>query len=584
MRLRGKMLAAALGLCVLLASVWPMAAAETVLPSGVADEALAAEIEAFVAEHEATTAGMAVSVFRQEAPVYTGYFGAANKEAALPVDETTVMEWGSATKLLVWVSVMQLWEQGLIDLDADVRSYLPDHFLTTLSYDTPVTMLDLMNHTAGFQEVYADLFVKDASAILPLGEMLQAHAPAQIYEPGTVTAYSNWGAALAAYIVECVSGDFFVDYVHAHIFSPLGMTHSALAPDLSDNAWVQEQRQQLASYTADGTLMPDSFYYITLYPAGMCTSTLSDFATFAQALLDPASPLFEQARTWQTLFTPTNTLGEADMPVNMHGFWVVPYGVLTVGHGGNTAGCSSYMLLAPGEGVGAVVMTNQSAETVYNMDMMTLIFGDYSAEQVFTETRQTPEGLYRIARTMREGPFKPISFSFYGGDYWTDDEFWAVGSANGVDTVCMPYGDYLRVSPGTIVLEVALVAAWGTALVCAAVSVVAAVGRRCLRRPRKPLGGWRFAAALSQLAAAMVFALMAKLALSYAVASSYSWLCGVIGVLALVMLALAGWGGVLLRWTLLTKRQRIWNGLTLLLLLVTVANIGYWNLFMWWKI
>lgn len=584
MRVRGKMLAVVLGLCVLLASAWPMMAAETVLPSGVADEALAAEIETFVAEHEATTAGMAVSVFRQDAPVYTGYFGAANKERAVPVDEETVMEWGSATKLLVWVSVMQLWEQGMIDLDADVCSYLPEDFLTTLSYDTPVTMLDLMNHTAGFQEVYADLFVKDASAILPLGEMLQAHEPAQIYDPGTVTAYSNWGAALAAYIVECVSGESFVDYVHEHIFSPLGMMHSALAPDLSDNVWVQEQRQQLASYTAEGTLMSDSFYYITLYPAGMCTSTLSDFTAFAQALLNPASPLFEQASTWETLFTPTNTLDETNLPVNMHGLWVVPYGVLTVGHGGNTAGCSSYVLLAPEEGVGAVVMTNQSAETVYNTDMMTLIFGDFSADQVFTETRQTPEGLYRSARTMREGPFKPISLSFYGDDYWADNEYWAAGSANGVDIVCMPYGDYLRVSPGTIALEVALVAAWGVALVCAAVSVVAAVGRRCLRRPRKTLGGWRFAAALSQLAAAVAVAVIVQQAMSYAVASSYSWLCGVIGVLALVMLVLAGWGGVRLRRALLTKRQRLWNGVVVLLLLVTVVNIGYWNLFMWWKI
>ena len=94
-----------------------------------------------------------------------------------------------------------------------------------------------------------------------------AHEPEQIYEPGTVTAYSNWGVALAAYIVECVSGMSFADYVHQNIFEPLGMEHTAIAVNLSDNTWVQEQRSELECYTIDGELIEDCFYYITLYPA-----------------------------------------------------------------------------------------------------------------------------------------------------------------------------------------------------------------------------------------------------------------------------------------------------------------------------
>ena len=112
-------------------------------------------------------------------------------------------------KLLVWVSVMQLYEQGKLELDRDISHYLPDGFLSNLSYDMPVTMLNLMNHNAGFQEVYADVMVTDADYIVSLEEALRKHKPAQIYKPGTVTAYSNWGVALAGFIVEQVSGVSF---------------------------------------------------------------------------------------------------------------------------------------------------------------------------------------------------------------------------------------------------------------------------------------------------------------------------------------------------------------------------------------
>lgn len=133
------------------------------------------------------------------------------------------MSWGSATKSRVWISVMQLWEQGKIDLDADIREYLPADFLTNLRYGAPVTITHLMNHNAGFQEAYADLFVKDPGAVRSLEDALKAHEPEQIYAPGTVTAYSNWGVALAGYIVERISGEDFAGYVHRHIFEPLGM-------------------------------------------------------------------------------------------------------------------------------------------------------------------------------------------------------------------------------------------------------------------------------------------------------------------------------------------------------------------------
>lgn len=260
-------------------------AAEQTLPSGIEKVQLEAKVDEYVAKHERTTAGMAVAVFDGTDELFKKYYGYVDVEDQIAVSEDSVFEWGSATKLLVWVSVMQLYEQGKLELDSDISDYLPDGFLSNLSYDMPVTMLNLMNHNAGFQEVYVDVMVTDADYIGSLEEALRKHKPAQIYMPGTVTAYSNWGVALAGFIVEQVSGVSFSEYVHENIFEPLQMEHSALSLDLSDNEWVQQKRKELQCYTTERDLIPDCFYHITLYPAGMCTSTLDDFEKFAAALL-----------------------------------------------------------------------------------------------------------------------------------------------------------------------------------------------------------------------------------------------------------------------------------------------------------
>lgn len=563
-------------------------AAEAKLPSGIDYEELGTQIEEFVSEHEDTTAGMSVSVFKQDDTVYMDYFGYADKEVGIAVDQDTVMEWGSATKLLVWVSVMQLWEQGQIDLDADIREYLPDGFLTNLKFDVPVTMKNLMNHNAGFQDVYADLFVKEHDAIRTLEDSLKAHEPEQIYEPGTVTAYSNWGVALAAYIVERISGESFDDYVHQYIFDPLDMKHSALSVDLSDNIWVQEKRKELQCYTVDGTLIPDCFYYITLYPAGMCTSTLADFETFGKALLNENSLLFRNEETWKTLFTPTAYLGDSDVPSNYHGLWVLPYGVETLGHGGNTAGCSSYLLLDLHNGIGAVVMTNQSNEIVYNSEMMELIFGEFSEQNYFDTGRSKPEGIYRPARTVRTGPFKLMSLSFMF-DEVESDEFWMMGTSSGIEKICFPYADYVRVPVWQFVLEMALFVLWIAALAFSIISLLVKFIRRivCVCRKKSiiiPLGKWSMLAAIVQLATIVVLAVAVARASSYALASSYTWMVVMIGVIAVLMAVLIVYGIVTLQKTESTIKRKIFNWVTVVLMAITVVNIMYWNLFMWWKI
>ena len=173
-----------------------------------------AGIDQYTDEHSEDLSGMAVSVFDDEGIVCEKYYGYADRENAQTVDENTVFEWGSSSKTLVWVSVMQQIEQGNIDPDADIEEYLPEGFLTNRAYAKPVTMTNLMNHNAGYQEMAADLMLGKEYEVPSLAEALKKYEPVQVYEPGTVTAYSNWGTALAAYVVERVSGQDFSDYVH----------------------------------------------------------------------------------------------------------------------------------------------------------------------------------------------------------------------------------------------------------------------------------------------------------------------------------------------------------------------------------
>lgn len=169
--------------------------AQKYLPSGIKYEDLPQEIESYLGNYKDTNYGLNVIVYDRNQIIYENYFGYLDKEAGLKADFDSVYEWRSISKLLVWVSIMQLYEADKIDLNRDIREYLPDNFLNNLSYDKPITILDLMNHKAGFQDTYF-IQTTDPSEIKSLDDTLSTNQPRQIYEPGQHTGYSNWGAAL----------------------------------------------------------------------------------------------------------------------------------------------------------------------------------------------------------------------------------------------------------------------------------------------------------------------------------------------------------------------------------------------------
>ncbi len=359
--------------------VLPVSAADTkglTLPSGVSGEKIRETLDSFLDEHKDNHAAVAVSVFRGENDIYSRCFGFIDKDSSVPLDESCVLEWGSTSKLLIWISAMQLYEQGKLNLTSDIKEYLPDGFLKNLRFDKEITMLNLMNHNAGFQETDFILEVTDEKDIIPLGEYLSKYQPVQVFEPGTVSAYSNWGAALAGYIVECISGMPYYEYVQKFIFEPLSMTHSALAPDLNDNSYVKGRRNDFVSYTPDGELWEEETkVYILPYPAGMCVSTPGDFVTFAKALLNKDGRLLKK-ETFDELYTPSSLYTDTDKARLDHGFLVdYDFAVTVVGHDGNTAGGSSRIILDLENGIGMTVLTNQLGGSLYRTKMAELVFG-----------------------------------------------------------------------------------------------------------------------------------------------------------------------------------------------------------------
>jgi CubicO group peptidase (beta-lactamase class C family) len=187
-------------------------------------------------------------------------YGYANVAKKVKVDpKTTLFRPGSISKLFTWTALMQQVEQGKVDLNADVNKYID---FKIPPYDgKPITPLNLMTHTPGFEEAVRNLITLGPKEV-PFDTLLKQWVPARIYAPGTAPAYSNYGASLAGYIVQRTSGEPFDAYLEHHIFTPLGMTHSTFRQPLPAN---------LAASMSEGYVpgqdKPKGFEFVNAAPA-----------------------------------------------------------------------------------------------------------------------------------------------------------------------------------------------------------------------------------------------------------------------------------------------------------------------------
>jgi CubicO group peptidase (beta-lactamase class C family) len=272
-------------LLLLIGGLWaaPVGAEETAVDSTVVlpdlEPFLAATIGAQL--RELGVPGAAVAVVADGQLLFAQGYGLANQAENQPVDgQRTLFRTGSVGKLITWTAVMQLVEQGRLDLHADVNGYLD--FAIPATFAEPITLAHLMTHTAGFEDQGEALFVLDEAKMMPLRQYLVELQPDRVFPPGRAQAYSNYGTALAGYIVERVAGEPFTDYVDKHIFAPLEMSHSTLRQPLP-----AELAPHLAVGYGPGDLgaLPGGFLYAPPYPAGAMSASAADMGRFMLAHL-----------------------------------------------------------------------------------------------------------------------------------------------------------------------------------------------------------------------------------------------------------------------------------------------------------
>ena len=323
-----------------------------------------AELEAFIDDFMAAqmepnhVPGVTISVVKDGQVFFAKGYGYADVKNRVPVDpDTTLFDTGSVGKLFTWTAVMQLVEQGKLDLNADVNTYLD--FKIPATYPEPITLIHLMTHTPGFEDRLYGIYASSPEKIVPLGEWLARNIPARVRPPGEFTSYSNYGVSLAGYIVQRVSGMSYDEYIETNILQPLGMANSTtrqpVPPELDAN--------MSGGFTyANGAYQVKDFELLNVAPAGSLSASATDMARFMIAHLQNGrygeARILEEAtarQMQQRLFSHDERLlwGSA------YGFFdQTKNGQRIVYHGGEATFFISTVWLLPDQNVGLFLSTN----------------------------------------------------------------------------------------------------------------------------------------------------------------------------------------------------------------------------------
>lgn len=278
---------------------------------------LDAKIEAAMADNDIP--GVAVGVLYQGHEHLRG-FGVTNRDYPLPVDENTLFRIGSITKTVTATTVMHLVEQGLLDLDVPVRTYLPGLQLDDASVAARVTLRQLLNHSAGFLGEYYPDTGRGADAIRRyVGGMV---AVPQLTPLGQVWAYNNAAIVLAGLVIEAVAGQSYEAVVRDLVLDPLGLDHTFFNADEFVGYNVTASHT-----TVDGKSVvnpPVWRLWRSLYPTGGLVSSMRDLLHYAPASISAMSristdrpccppPRCERcARTWDRGARPAASSMESD--------------------------------------------------------------------------------------------------------------------------------------------------------------------------------------------------------------------------------------------------------------------------------
>ncbi|MEO7467599.1 MAG: serine hydrolase domain-containing protein [Sphingobium limneticum] len=332
---------------------------------------------------KADVAGAVVVVVKDGQVLTQRGFGYADIAKHVPVNpDTTLFRPGSVSKLFTWTAVMQQVEAGKIDLDADVNNYID--FKIPLKDGKPVTMRQIMTHTAGFEEHGKETIFDDPQYLTSLGDYVKRSIPKRIYAGGSTPSYSNYATALAAYVVERVTKMSFDDYIEQRIFKPLGMTRSSFRQPLQKTLMPL-----MATGYAQASAEPSKYEFIGPAPAGSLASPGADMAKFMIAHLNQGQGLLkpETARmmhdTPLTLLPPLNRMELGFFETNINGRQVI-------GHLGDTQLFHTALHLFMNEKVGLYMSFNSTGEQAGVGPLRRALFEDF-ADRYFTDVSK-PDG------------------------------------------------------------------------------------------------------------------------------------------------------------------------------------------------
>ena len=302
-------------------------------------------------------AGAVVAVVKDGQVLLAKGYGEADVAAKKPVvADQTLFRPGSISKVFTAIAVMQLVEQGKLDLDRDVNDYLD--FAIPKTFAEPITLRRLLTHTAGFEEVLKNLFVPSAREMRPLRNYLVAAMPQRIFPPGKVPSYSNYGLTLAGYIVERVSNEPFDRYISAHILEPLRMERSTFMQPLPPELEASMSKGYVAA--AQGAR---NFEFVQAAPAGSLSTTATDMSRFMLALL--ADGTLDGATILKPETIHAMETRQLDWPpaVRSLGLILMEYSSSdqrVVGHAGDTFYFHSDMILIPSAHIGLFISYNSA--------------------------------------------------------------------------------------------------------------------------------------------------------------------------------------------------------------------------------
>ena len=349
--------------------------------------------------------GAVILVVRDDAILFSKGYGYADQERQTPVTpDATVFHVHSLSKLFTATAVMQLVEQGRIELDEDVNTYLTRLRIRN-PYPQPITIRHLLTHTAGFDSDQREIggSARTENEWVPLDRYLAKRALVPIWPPGQQFLYSNAAYDLLGLVVEDVSGRPFADYVDEHILQPLRMERSS---------FVQLQLQPPPSRSniavtyryADGqqTVAPDGL--LLNVPAAGLTATATDMAHFIIAQLQDGrygNVRIMQPATAQEMHQQHFTY-DPDQPGMAYGFRRAlsprtrngpreppPSGAPVLWHeGGGPRATTSYLQLRPEQGFGLLLAFN--SDEFRFLDQVLREFNDHFDPEVSVPSQTTP--------------------------------------------------------------------------------------------------------------------------------------------------------------------------------------------------